>query len=214
VSKKKSIFLYNNLLLTIIIVEYNNLKIAFYILYMKIAISGKMCSGKSTLANMLIEYFQKNNNINFIKYSFANGVYEIAKNIFYMKNKDRKLLQQIGEKMREIDKDIWIKKTINDIHKNNDNYVIIDDLRFINELEYIKKHNFFIIRLNISKDKQHSHLITTYPTTYQNHIDNLHNISEIDLDNLPHNNFDIIINTDNYTSLEILNLILEKLKFI
>ena len=179
---------------------------------MKIAISGKMCSGKSTLADMLINFFQESYNINCIKYSFANGIYEIAKNVFYMKNKDRHLLQQIGEKMREIDKDIWIKKTINDIYKNNDNHVIIDDLRFINELEYVKKHNFFTIRLNISKYEQDSRIMSTYPDTYIKHTNNLNNISEIDLDNIPHNNFDIIINVDHCSLHKMITLILEKLE--
>ena len=52
-----------------------------------------------------------------------------------MKIKNRELLQSIGTKMREIDEDIWIKYVL----KNNKNNIIIDDLRYPNELEALKR---------------------------------------------------------------------------
>ena len=70
----------------------------------KIAITGKMCSGKTTIANYLIE---KNNQ--FVKISFADKVKEIATDLFNMKEKNRYLLQSIGTKMREIDEDVWAR---------------------------------------------------------------------------------------------------------
>ena len=41
--------------------------------------------------------------------SFADKIYDIAYDLFDMKEKDRKLLQDIGQKMREIDEKIFIK---------------------------------------------------------------------------------------------------------
>ena len=52
---------------------------------MKIAITGKICSGKSTLANKL------KNILKLEKYSFADNVKKYAKEIFEMEYKDRKL---------------------------------------------------------------------------------------------------------------------------
>lgn len=85
----------------------------------KIAISGKMCSGKSTLTKKIIEYFEKKENIQFAKYSFASGVYKIARELFGMTIKNRDLLTSIGYNMRLIDKNIWIKDTLNSIKKTN-----------------------------------------------------------------------------------------------
>ena len=85
---------------------------------MKIAICGKMCSGKSTLANTL-----KIMDNRYTIYSIGQAVKDIGADLFGMKEKDRNLLIQIGAKMREIDPDVWTKKTwsaltfqINDQH--------------------------------------------------------------------------------------------------
>ena len=163
----------------------------------KIAISGKMCSGKSTLTNKIIEHFGKIEDIHFSKYSFADGIYKIARELFGMTVKNRELLTQIGYNMRLIDKDIWIKDTLKKINNNKHNFVIIDDLRFKNELKYLKEKFFFIIRLNISKEEQINRLKKTYPNTYQEHINNLNNVSETDLDDVQDNPYDIIFNVTN-----------------
>jgi adenylate kinase family enzyme len=102
---------------------------------MRLAIIGVMCSGKTTIADYLV------NNHNFRKLSFADDVKKYANEIFNLKNKNRRILQQFSSKMKEIDNDIWIKrldiklKMLND--NDNDN-IVIDDLRFENELEYLK----------------------------------------------------------------------------
>ena len=65
-----------------------------------------------------------------------------------MKIKDRKLLQDIGSKMREIDKDIWIKCALKEA--NEYNYAIIDDVRFDNEILFLKDNGWILIKLTIS----------------------------------------------------------------
>ena len=99
---------------------------------MKIAISGKMCTGKTFISNLLINHFEKEN-LKLHKLSFADDVYKIAIELFSMKTKNRQLLQSIGTKMREIDKDIWAKSTIERSKKLQN--IIIDDLRYPNELK-------------------------------------------------------------------------------
>ena len=102
-------------------------KIIYLLIMTKIAITGKMCSGKTTIATYLIA---KNNQ--FVKISFADKVKEIATDLFNMKEKNRYLLQSIGTKMREIDEDVWASYTVNKACKQN--FVIIDDLRYKNEM--------------------------------------------------------------------------------
>ena len=125
---------------------------------MKIGIIGKICSGKTELANRLIKYY---NNIEIKKRSFSDGVYKIARELFNMKVKDRKLLQNIGTKMREIDNNVWINNT------NVEGNVIIDDIRYNNELEFLIRNNFIIIYIKIDKEKQKDRIIKTYPDTYR-----------------------------------------------
>ena len=52
---------------------------------MKIAITGKMCSGKSTVAQII-----KQTNSEFVIYSFGQKVKDTANDLFNMKEKDRK----------------------------------------------------------------------------------------------------------------------------
>jgi cytidylate kinase len=128
---------------------------------MRIALCGKICAGKTHVAKLLA------NKYNLEIFSFAAKIKEIAKDLFSMKTKDRKLLQQIGDKMREIDENIWIKFLIKQIEGKNN--IVIDDLRLQNELDVLKKNGFTIIRLNIDLDTQLTRLRDIYPETYKLH---------------------------------------------
>ena len=158
----------------------------------KIAIVGVMCSGKSTLANKIIEYYKNNNNIIIQKKAFADKVYDIAYNLFNMKNKNRILLQQIGTKMREINKNVWIDYTLNNLPDN----VIIEDCRYENELNELIENNFIIIKIIIPKNIQLKRLKKTYPTNWKKHTNNLNHESETNLNKISNDNFDFILNYD------------------
>lgn len=94
---------------------------------MKIGICGQMCSGKTTIKNYIIS-----NHDNYQATSIAKKLKLIAFELFNMNTKNRKLLIEIGTKMREIDKDVWINYTINECEQFEN--VIIDDIRYENEL--------------------------------------------------------------------------------
>ena len=151
---------------------------------MKIAITGKMCSGKSTIANMIIQY-----NPNYKKYSFGQKIKDIAVDLFNMKQKDRSLLIQIGGHMREIDNDVWVNYLIKNV-KNNENCVI-DDLRYQNELDNCLNNDFKIIQLVVSKEEQIKRIKKLYPNNYLDHIKNLNHISEVQTFNFK--NTDVLI---------------------
>ena len=170
---------------------------------MKLAIHGKMCSGKTTKSNFIINYLSQKKNIKLKKIAFADKVYNIAYDLFGMEEKDRALLQAIGTKMREIDDDIWIKYLL----KNNKNNVIVDDARYENELKALKSNGFIIIKLDIDKDIQLKRLKKLYPNTYQIHINNMNHESEVSMDNNDNSMFDIVIKSDNNALENIINFI-------
>lgn len=137
---------------------------------MKIAIVGKMCSGKSTIANTI-----KILNPTYDIFSFGNNVKKIAYELFDMDHKDRTLLINIAKNMKSIDQDVWIKSLVKKIKTNN---CIIDDVRHQNEIDYLIEHDWFIIHLLVDKDTQINRIKKTYPTNYQDHLNNIGDISE------------------------------------
>lgn len=160
---------------------------------MKIAIAGKMSSGKSTCA----QHLQKLNP-QFQKFSFASKVKELATELFGMTSKDRSLLTSIGKKMRDIDPDVWANWTLKESQSSK--YAIIDDLRHYNEYRILKKHGWRIIKLEISEDFQHQRLqkIST-PEQFQDHLNNMADISEQQIVNSSDDHFDLVINVDDET---------------
>lgn len=100
-------------------------------------------AGKSITAQFLIE------TLDYRTAKFAYPVYDIARNYFGMKEKDRKMLQLIGtEAGRDfIDRDIWVKRFIEDTKIANRAAQLMnlggfqfvsDDVRFRNEHELLK----------------------------------------------------------------------------
>lgn len=158
---------------------------------MRLAISGKAKAGKDTLASMLCK---NNSNINI--YGFADRVKEVAKSMFpqmilenlygdsHLREEMvpgtnltyRQVLLDIGKLGRSYDKDFWVKSMIPLFDNNQD--VIIKDLRFENEYNFLKSHDFFLIRI---KRQLHTKIL---------------DISETEQDSLTDNMFDLVIEND------------------
>ena len=166
---------------------------------MKIAITGKICSGKSTLANKL------KNILKLEKYSFADNVKKYATEIFEMEYKDRKLIQDFAEKMKELDNNIWIKQLDKEIKDKT--HIVIDDLRFENEYNYLKKNNYYIIKLVIHKNQQIKRIEDLYKDKAPEHLERLEHISECNIDKL---NADLTINTGDVDIKTILKTIIHQ----
>ena len=143
---------------------------------MKFAIYGPMCSGKTTIANII-----QSENKDYEIFSFGGRIKELAKELFDMKNKDRSLLINIASKMREIDEDVWAKYVIN--QTKDKEFCIIDDLRFQNELNYLD--DWKIICLTTPEEERIKRLKQIYPNTFEDHIKNMKHKSETDTLNLP-----------------------------
>lgn len=133
---------------------------------MKIAICGKMCSGKTTLANDIRRMDKR-----YTIYSFGSKVKDIASDLFGMDptHKDRTLLTGIGTKMREIEPDVWVKYVLKNISTE---FCLIDDLRYQNEYEALANSGWIFIQLYVPHDVQIARIHRKYPHSYQDHISN------------------------------------------
>jgi len=111
----------------------------------RIAIGGKMGTGKSSLADFLVKCFQ------FKKYSFAAKLKELATDLFNMEVKDRQLLQVLGTKVREINKDVWAQYIVTLIQAEKPLRAVIDDMRYLNEAQILKQNDFTLLKLYTPK---------------------------------------------------------------
>lgn len=138
---------------------------------MKIAICGKMCSGKTTLANYIMRTYS-----GYQKYAFANKVKELCIDLFDMQGKDRTLLINFANKMREIDPNVWINQVIKKTRGKQN--CIIDDVRYQNEVDALIKDGWIIIQLHIPYELQKSRIMKLYPDNFQDHLNANNHISE------------------------------------
>lgn len=154
---------------------------------MKLAITGVMGCGKTSIAKYLVEKY------NFTKFSFADDLKLYAAEIFDMKIKDRKLLQEFGTKMKEIDENIWIKRLNYKIKDISDN-IVIDDLRYQNEELYLKLNGFKILKLDIDTELQNNRLKNTYINDFNIHIECKNHDSEMHTKFVDHDFYYLINN--------------------
>ena len=138
---------------------------------MKIAICGKMCSGKSTLANYIMSSYP-----GYQKYSFAQKVKELCVELFDMEGKDRLLLINFANKMRDIDEKVWVNHVLKQTESKEK--CIIDDVRYQNEVDALIDDGWSFIQLNVPNELQKKRIMELYPDNYQEHIQSMNHISE------------------------------------
>lgn len=176
---------------------------------MIIGISGKMGCGKDYICNNLIIPLLKKLDKCYLQVSFADQLKINAMTKSNMSfdevyiNKtthSRKLLQREGTELgRNVyGKDIWIKYLDNWISlykfRGIENF-ICTDVRFLNEIEYIKQKGGIIIRI-ISKTRNLQRL--EFESNGNKNIMSMlqEHPSECDLDNLPDDSFDIVLQNE------------------
>jgi dephospho-CoA kinase len=119
----------------------------------KIALTGKMRSGKDTIANHLyIKY-------NFSQVAFSDALKRTAHETFPWVSefsKPRALYQSMGQLMRQIDNEVWIKHAERavkgaidfNVHTGAEKVgVVITDLRQPNEYEWARNNGYTVIRV-------------------------------------------------------------------
>lgn len=115
---------------------------------LKLVFIGKMRSGKSTIASLFAKYHGLH------KMSFGHRLKEYAHEIFEPEGdvKSRELYQGFGQKMREIDSDVWVKQVEKDIRENEFKGIVIDDLRQPNEYKWARENGFTLIKVVTSDE--------------------------------------------------------------
>jgi hypothetical protein len=175
-----------------------------------IAICGKAGSGKDYIAShYIIPYIKDILKGTFIQLSFADQLkvnvmtkYDISyKDLYEIKTQEtRKLLQLEGTELgRNVHgQDIWINYYNNWIKvlKNRGmDYIITCDVRFQNEFRYLKSKNCVIIKL-VAPERHHNRILKESNGNMDIYNQFKNHISECDLDNIPDNQFDAVINND------------------
>lgn len=112
----------------------------------KLALTGKMRSGKDTVGNYLKnEYGVKT-------FAFAEGIKFVCGALYLEppSGKPRALYQGVGQDLRKYDPDVWVKYTFRQINRhctNNDN-IVITDVRQPNEVEALRAAGYTIIKIH------------------------------------------------------------------
>ena len=168
--------------------EFNNKNPKLYLL------SGKARSGKNEVGNIIKKYYQ---NKKCILLSYSYYLKDYVKRISGWdgseENKPRDLLQQVGIELikNKIDSDLLIRRLIEDVKVFSYFYdvIIITDARLIDEVEKVKEEFNNITTIRVERDIDNN--LT---------LEQKEHLTEVGLDN--YNNFDYIIENNNYNILE------------
>lgn len=126
---------------------------------MKIAVTGKMRSGKDTLANFFIE------ELHYKQLAFADGIKKIGDEFFpeiMKEGKPRKMFQVVGQSLREIDPDVWVKyldRHLTMLQEYGIENFIIADVRQLNEYNYLKEQGFTVIKVEAEDEIRQERII-------------------------------------------------------
>lgn len=163
----------------------------------KIGICGIMASGKTTLAEQLIQNYS-----DFTRVSLANAVKEFANFIFDIPEgfKDRVAYQKMGDGARNyLFQDVWIETLLQQVAEQEgfNKHFVVDDIRYENEVDKLKGKGWYIVKLDIDDDLQLERLKATYPDDWEVHAEARSHASESQVNNIPLEKFDFIIKASN-----------------
>ena len=171
----------------------------------KIAICGKMASGKTTIAEMLVsECFQSGE---FGRFSLADAVKRFARFMFDIPDghKDRVAFQKMRDGARRfLYEDVWIDTLLKEVAHyevvaNNGGLIknfVVDDVRYLNEVIKLKDAGWITVKIDISEELQIERLKRTYPDDWETHVNARHHASEAEVDTIPDQLFDIVVAAD------------------
>jgi dephospho-CoA kinase len=126
-----------------------------------IAIVGKMYAGKTTLANEFV------NSHGYTRVMMAGPLKDLARRAYgedIQKDKGydvvntyggsglrsgREILQGIGQSIKQVDRDIWLKIFVNDTQGGGP--FVVDDVRFKFEADFLREHGWYIVKVEASK---------------------------------------------------------------
>jgi len=104
---------------------------------LKIYFCGPKGTGKTTAAQYLRCFYDAS------VYKLAAPLYQICRNLFGMQKKDRRLLQKVGDALRSVDPEVFLKAVTVQIEKNKYSpIVVVEDVRLKEEALYAVKKNY------------------------------------------------------------------------
>ncbi len=149
-----------------------------------IGIAGKFAVGKTSVANILeanhgyVRMSIASSLKQFVNEMYSRDVYGTDEGATLQKSDSitvntqdgrrmvtvRQLLQDIGNQMKMIDQDIWLRGVRHQVLLWNEmgKSVVIDDVRFPREAEYLKNIGFINVRLTASEDTRLERYFRTY----------------------------------------------------
>lgn len=159
-----------------------------------VAIFGKFCSGKTTLANVLVDEY------GFTKVSMAENMKNIVKEVYGHTDKShlvwvtrrdgtkeqitvREVLQRLGDAVKDADRDLWLKWLEQDMAFMRGPFVM-DDARLIFEAEELKKSGWVLVKLSCPEKVRLERYMNVYgkpPTDAE-----MYHSTELDVDCIDH----------------------------
>lgn len=163
----------------------------------RIALSGKMGSGKSTLGAEIASCLSASDTR---RTSFAGKIRAIIEELHGPnRTKDRDLLTGIGMLHRSFYPDTWLNAVRHQVARGSPttNWVL-DDLRFKNEMRGLRADGWFIVRLRVTDDERGRRLRCKYGgnATDSHHTRFAQHESETGLDDVPDDAFDLVVAAD------------------
>lgn len=160
---------------------------------MKIALLGKMRSGKDTVAKYFVE------NLDFKEYKLSTGITEIV-NTYLSDSKTkastREIYQTIGETMRSLDGRVWVDKLLRDVENNNDMFknVIVSDVRNEKDVEILSSKGFVIVEVYADDEVRMERILKSSNEPFEH--DRFYHYTETGIDNISKELIDIRINNN------------------
>lgn len=102
---------------------------------------GKKGSGKTYVAEILRRRYEARG-LKAKVYVIAEPIYQIARDLFGMVEKDRRLLQTIGDHLRAIDRMCFLNYLKKSWEKDGVDVVIVEDVRLPEEVNFLKAEGF------------------------------------------------------------------------
>lgn len=106
--------------------------------------SGKAGTGKTTVADTIVSLYD----IPLKRYALADPIKQLDAELFLpVEGKPRWRYQALGQSLREIDEDVWIRALDNRISANYPTIGVIDDVRNTNEFNHYSAAGYISIRV-------------------------------------------------------------------
>lgn len=114
---------------------------------MKIAVYGKLRSGKSAVCDYIANKYDCE------VLEFSGAVQEVVDVIYPEKKgiKNRETLVEVGQHMRKLDKDVWVNVIKNKIENSKAPHILVAGVRQQNEYDMLKKLGFIFIQVEASE---------------------------------------------------------------